>query len=48
MQVIGGENLRQRDDIDDVDLHGDNIKVLLKEIEWENVERIYLALDRVK
>jgi len=31
--------------MDDVDLHGDNIKVRLKEIEWENVDRIYLALD---
>jgi hypothetical protein len=46
--VIGGENLNKRDDMDDVDLHEDNIKVLLKEIEWENVDRIYPVLDRDK
>jgi hypothetical protein len=34
--------------MDDVDLHGDNIEVLLKEIEWENVDGIYVALDRDK
>lgn len=46
--MTGGENLKKRDHMDDVDLRGDNIKVLLKEIAWENVDRIYLALDRDK
>jgi hypothetical protein len=46
--MIGGQNLKKRDSMADVDLHGNNIKVLLKETEWENVDLIYLTLDSDK
>jgi hypothetical protein len=46
--VTGGENLKKRDDMGDVDLHGDNTKVFLKGIKWENVDIIYLTLDSEK
>jgi hypothetical protein len=41
--VFGGENLKKRDYMGDLDLHWNNITVNLKGMGWEDMDRIYLA-----
>jgi hypothetical protein len=40
--------LKERDHLEDLGLEGSNIKMHLKEISWEGMDRIDLALDRDK
>jgi hypothetical protein len=40
------ENLNKEDDMEDKDVNGYIIKIYLKEIGWEDMDRIYLPMDR--
>jgi hypothetical protein len=43
---FGPKNLKERDQSEELGSNGDNIRINLKEIEWEGVDWIHVAQER--